>query len=144
MGTLSSKKLQVKHASTPDESRPFASHGHAEIHKLGDGTVMRGIFEPGWKWSVDVAPIVGTTSCQAPHLGYVISGRMKIRAEDGAEAELSPGDFFDIKPGHDAWVVGSEACVLLDFAGYEQYAKPAAPAERRDERAGTPQARDKR
>jgi hypothetical protein len=102
---------------------------------------MRGVFEPGWKWSEDVRPIAGTNSCQASHLGYVVSGRMKIRMEDGGEEELSPGDFFQISPGHDAWVVGSETCVLVDFAGYEQYAKPAGPPP---ERADRSQTREKR
>jgi hypothetical protein len=126
MGTLApSTKLQVKHGSKPDESRPFVAHGHAEIHHIGNGSVMRGIFEPGWKWSEDIGPLAGTTSCQAPHLGYVISGRMKVRMDDGTEQEMTPGDFFRINPGHDAWVVGSEPCILLDFAGYADYAIPA-------------------
>ncbi len=126
MGTLApSTKLQVKHGSRPDESRPFVAHGRAEIHHIGNGTVMRGIFEPGWKWSEDIGPLAGTTSCQAPHLGYVISGRMKVRMDDGTEQEMAPGDFFRINPGHDAWVVGSEPCILLDFAGYADYAVPA-------------------
>ncbi len=138
MGTLSSSpKLQVRRGSTPDESRPFVAHGHADMHRIGSAAVMRGVFEPGWRWSVDVAPIVGTKSCQAPHLGYVISGRMKVRMEDGSEEEMRPGDFFHISPGHDAWVVGSETCVLLDFAGYEHYAKAAAP-ERKDDRSCQP------
>jgi hypothetical protein len=92
MGTLApSTKLQVKHGSKPDESRPFVAHGHAEIHHIGNGSVMRGIFEPGWKWSEDIGPLAGTTSCQAPHLGYVISGRMKVRMDDGTEQEMTPG-----------------------------------------------------
>jgi hypothetical protein len=131
MGTIASPKLEVKRGNVPDESRPFAHHGHAELHMLASGGgVMRGVFEPGWKWSEDVAPIAQTKSCQAPHLGYVISGRMVIRMEDGTEEELSPGDFFRISPGHDAWVVGSEPCVLVDFAGYTEYAKPGATATR--------------
>ena len=139
MGTLTSPKLEVKRGNAPDESRPFANHGHAEFHKLGSGGgVMRGVFEPGWKWSQDVAPIAGTKSCQAPHLGYAVSGRMRIRMEDGSEQEIGPGDFFKIDPGHDAWVVGSEACVLVDFGGYTQYAKPAAPPLRPGERTGKP------
>jgi hypothetical protein len=130
MGTMPSTKLQVKRGNTPDESRPFVAHGHAEIHKIGDGVVMRGVFEPGWKWSQDVAPIAGTKSCQAPHLGYVIQGRMKIRMDDATEKEIGPGDFFQINPGHDAWVVGSEDCILLDFAGYSDYAKSAVAPSR--------------
>jgi hypothetical protein len=144
MGTMSpSTKLQVKHGDSPDESRPFAAHGHAEIHKIGNGTVMRGVFEPGWKWSADVRPLAGTPSCQAPHLGYVISGRMKIRMDDGGEQEIAPGDFFRITPGHDAWVVGTEACILLDFAGYGDYAKPMMAAGRGEERAA-PSERERR
>ena len=144
MATSSSTKLQVKHGNAPDESRPFAAHGHVELHHVGNGTVMRGVFEPGWKWSADVAPIAGTKSCQAPHLGYVISGRMRIKMEDGAEEELSPGDFFRIAPGHDAWVVGSEPCVMVDFGGYEQYAKPGVTAGRPAERGAQPAAQQQR
>jgi quercetin dioxygenase-like cupin family protein len=134
MATMGSAKLQVKRGDAPDESRPFAACGHAEVHKIGDGSVMRAVFEPGWKWSEHVAPIAQTKSCQAPHLGYVVSGRMRIRMEDGSEDEIAPGDFFKINPGHDAWVVGSEACVLVDFAGAEQYAKAGLSAPRSADR----------
>jgi hypothetical protein len=145
MGTLASPKLEVKRGNAPDESRPFAQHGHAEIHNLiSGGGVMRAVFEPGWKWSQDLAPIAGTKSCQAPHLGYVVSGRMRIRMDDGTEEEISTGDFFKIGAGHDAWVVGSEACVLVDFAGYMQYAKSGVSAGRPGERAGKPIAGESR
>src|SRR5687767_14079760 len=110
MGSISRSNLQVKRARTPDEMRAFKAHGHVEVHKIGEGTVMRGVFEPGWKWSDDVAPIAGTKSCMAPHMCHVISGRMKIRMDDGTEAEVGPGDFFKADPGHDAWVVGNEPC----------------------------------
>ena len=125
MATISRSKLQVKRGAAPDETRPFQGHGHAEVHKLGEAAVMRGVFEPGWKWSNDVKPIAGTTSCQAPHLCYCVSGRMRIRMDDGQEDEIGPGDFMRIEPGHDAWVVGNEACVLVDFGGFESYAKGA-------------------
>jgi hypothetical protein len=135
---MGSSKLVVKRGKTPDETRPFAAHGHAEMSKIGDASVLRGVFEPGWKWSADVAPIAGTKSCQAPHLGYVLSGRMRIRTDDGAEDEVGPGDFFRVAPGHDAWVIGNEACVMVDFGGYEQYAKAEAGRERGErEAAGT-------
>lgn len=143
MGTSQSTKLQVKHGSKPDESRPFVAHGHAEIHEIGSGTVMRGVFEPGWKWSEDVGPLAGTKSCHAPHLGYVLSGRMMIRMDDGAEQEIASGDFFRITPGHDAWVVGSEACIVLDFAGYVDYAKPMVHPPSGDER-NVPTERERR
>ena len=145
MGTLASPKLEVKRGNTPDESRPFAQHGHAEVHVLaGGGGVMRGVFEPGWRWSQDVAPIAHTTSCQAPHLGYVVSGRMRIRMNDGTEEEIAPGDFFRITPGHDAWVVGSEACVLVDFAGYTEYARPGVAMPPPGDRATRPSAGESR
>jgi quercetin dioxygenase-like cupin family protein len=127
MATIKSTRLQVKHGNTPDESRPFQSHGHAELHRLGHGSVMRAVFEPGWQWSKHVGPIAGTERCQSPHLGYVISGRMTIQMEDGTEDHLSPGDFFKVAPGHDAWVLGDEPCVIVDFAGNEHYAEPPRP-----------------
>ena len=73
--------------------------------------------------SEHVKPLAGTDSCQAPHTGYVLSGRMGVRMDDGAEAEVGPGDAFVISPGHDAWTVDDEPCILLDFSGMDQYAK---------------------
>jgi quercetin dioxygenase-like cupin family protein len=127
MATIASSRLQVKRGNAPDESRPFESHGHADLHKIGKSSVMRAFFEPGWRWSKHLAPIMGTKLCQSPHLGYVVSGRMRIQMEDGTEAEMAPGDFFKIAPGHDAWVVGDERCVLVDFAGNEHYAQAPGP-----------------
>jgi quercetin dioxygenase-like cupin family protein len=130
MGTMSSKEsLVVKSVKNPDEKRPFKDNkGHADVVQLDGGSVLCGTFEPGWRWSQHVKPIVGTNSCQANHLGYVLSGRMRIKMDDGKEAEIGPGDTFRIPPGHDAWVVGNEACVLVDFGGYSQYGKPVAPS----------------
>lgn len=126
MATIARRGMQVKRGAAPDESRPFKAHGHVDVHKLGEGAVMHGVFEPGWKWSNDVKPIAGTKSCQTAHLGFVVSGRMRIRMDDGQEEELGPGDFAKIEPGHDAWVVGDEPCVMVDFGGVEAYAKPTA------------------
>lgn len=127
MATIGSAHLEVKRGNAPDVSRPFTSHGHAELHKVGKATVMRAVFEPGWIWSKHVAPIAGTELCQSPHFGYIAAGRLKVRMEDGTEAELGPGDFFKIASGHDAWVVGSERCIIIDFAGNEHYAEPPRP-----------------
>lgn len=123
MATISKPKIQVKRGGSPDETRPFAAKGHAEMHMLAKGSVMRGVFEPGWKWSEHVGPIAGTKSCQARHLGYIVSGRMKIVMDDGTEADVAPGDFIEVEPGHDAWVVGEQPCVVVDFGGYGQYAQ---------------------
>jgi hypothetical protein len=114
---------ESKNFDRPDETRPFAGHGKMDIVQLAAGSIGKGVFEPGWRWSQDVKPIAKTDSCQAAHLGYVLSGRMRVRMNDGAEAEVGPGDVFNIEPGHDAWVVGDEPCVMVDFAGATHYAK---------------------
>ena len=116
-------ELQSKSLDSPDETRPFTDKGGVAIVNLSEGTVGRGTFEPGWRWSEHVKPIAGTDSCQVRHLGYVLSGRMTVRMDDGTEATVGPGDAFDMPGGHDAWVEGDEPCVLLDFGGLEGYAQ---------------------
>jgi hypothetical protein len=118
--------LEAKGFASPDETRQFAGKGKIEIVKVGGLAVGKGTFEPGWRWSVNVKPIAGGESCQARHLGYLVAGRMRIVMNDGTEAEAGPGDAVSIEPGHDAWIVGDQACVFLDFgASVGQYAKPA-------------------
>lgn len=116
--------MEVKNLSKPDEVRA-PSKTRMEVVTVGDSVIMRGTFEPGWKWSECVKPVVGTESCQVHHVLYVISGKMKLVMDDGAETEVGPGDAVDIPPGHDAWVVGNEPCVSIDFAAGKTYAKPA-------------------
>ncbi|MFP5451208.1 MAG: cupin domain-containing protein [Thermoleophilia bacterium] len=116
-------ELEVRNHERADETRAFVDKGHADIVRLGDRIVGRGTFEPGWRWSEHVKPIVGTDSCQALHLGYCVSGRMAVRMNDGTEKEVGPGDVLVIPPGHDAWVVGDEPCVQIDFTGMDTYAK---------------------
>ncbi len=118
--------LVKKTFDTPDETRPFAGKGRVDLVKLADYTIGRGYYEPGWRWSENLKPIVGTDSCQIHHIAYILTGRMRVRMNDGTEAEAGPGDMLEVLPGHDAWVVGNEACSLLDFAGMVHYAKPAA------------------
>ena len=117
--------MEVKGFDSPDETRPFESNGQAEVVNIGGTEVLRGTFEPGWKWSQNVKPIAGTDSCEAEHFGYVISGRMKVMMDDGSESEIGPGDVAAIPPGHDAEVVGDEACVMVDFGKVSNYAKPS-------------------
>lgn len=114
--------LAKKSLNTPDEVRTFPK-GKIELVNLGSVTVGRGTFEPGWKWSECVKPIAGTDSCQSAHTGYVLSGRMQARMDDGTESEVGPGDALVLPPGHDAWTVGNEPCVVLDFSGMEHYAQ---------------------
>ncbi len=116
--------LETKNLDTPDETRSF-EHGSMNVVNVAGATVGRAVFNPGWKWSNDVKPIVGTESCQAAHTGYVVSGRMHVVMDDGTEGEAGPGDAVVISPGHDAWIVGDEPCVMLDWSGSANYAKPA-------------------
>jgi hypothetical protein len=115
--------LESQSFDSPDETRTF-DKGRLEVITLGTATVGRATFDPGWKWSECVKPIVGTDSCEAAHLGYVVSGRMHVRMDDGSELDLKPGDLMNVAPGHDAWVVGDESCIALDFEGASNYAKP--------------------
>lgn len=118
--------LEIKKpTASPDEVRPFVDKGRAHIVNLEGGVVGHGVYEPGWRWSEHVKPIAGTDTCQATHLGYCISGRLHVRMDDGAEGEAGPGDVVRIAPGHDAWVVGDEPFVFVDFGQIQNYAKPA-------------------
>jgi len=114
------QKMEVKNMKNPDELRTLPKT-RGEVVKIGDHTILRGTFEPGWKWSECVKPAVGTPSCQVNHVLYVISGRMKVRMDDGTEKEIGAGDTGIIPPGHDAWVVGNEPCVSIDFTGGVTY-----------------------
>lgn len=107
----------------PDETRPFQAHGRLELVNTEGGAIGRGTFEAGWRWSNDVKPIVGTESCQAHHIGYVLSGSMTVRTDDGVEETYGPGDVMNVAAGHDAWVDGPEDCVLIDWTAASNYAK---------------------
>jgi quercetin dioxygenase-like cupin family protein len=119
--------IEIKSFDSPDETRPFESNGRVELVTLGGREVGKGIFEPGWRWSEHVKPIVQTESCEFPHLGYVLSGRMRVYMDDGSEGEIGPGDVFSIAPGHDAEVVGGEPCVTIDIGDEDaDYGKPSS------------------
>ncbi|MFD9411494.1 cupin domain-containing protein [Streptomyces sp. NPDC059989] len=119
--------LVYRNFDKADERRPFEDgKGHLDVLETDGGSVGRAVFEPGWKWSEHIKPLAGTDSCEAAHTGYVVSGRMKIVMNDGESGEVGAGDFISIAPGHDAWVLGDEQCVVLDWTGYGQFAKPAS------------------
>lgn len=106
----------------PEETRYFPN-GKAEILSIGESEVGRMTFMPGWRWSNDVRPIAGAASCEAPHFQYHVSGRLGIRMDDGTEMIAGPGDVTSLPSGHDAWVVGDEPAVVVDFYGASNYAK---------------------
>jgi mannose-6-phosphate isomerase-like protein (cupin superfamily) len=120
--STSTSVLASKNVSKADEVRDFP-HGKMAIVKIGGFTFGRATFQPGWRWSTSVKPIAGTASCEVSHVGYIISGRMKVVMDHGQEAEAGPGDFVQIGPGHDAWIVGNEPCEYIEVSGAPEYAK---------------------
>ena len=108
-------RLEAKALDTPTDGHRV---GHAEltVASVGDTTITRELMKPGWKWSTDIKPIVGTDLCRALHHLFIVSGRLHVVMEDGAELEVCTGDAAVIPPGHDAWVVGDEPCDIVDFS----------------------------
>jgi hypothetical protein len=117
-------ETEHKSFGAPDETREFP-HGRAELLTVGGAEVGRMTFEPGWRWSEDVKPIAGTDSCEAPHFQYHVSGQLAIRMTDGSEFVAKAGDITSLPSGHDAWVVGDEPVVVVDWYGASNYAKGA-------------------
>lgn len=102
----------AKHLDEPDRSRVFLDGSSRDEVDLGTVAIGRGVYLPGWRWSEHAGPQTGTES--AHHVGYVVSGRMRVRGADGVEVEVGSGTAFEAPPGHDAWVVGEAPCVALD------------------------------
>ena len=106
--------IQQLDFDSPDESRT-PDKTRVDVVRTDGATVARATFEPGWKWSECIKPVAGTDSCQVHHVGIVQSGRIHVVHEDGTELDLGPGQAYEIQPGHDAWVVGDEAFVGIEF-----------------------------
>ena len=120
---VAGSRMSRRSLDSPDETRPFEAKGYLQLVNTEAGSVGRAVFEPGWKWSEHVKPIAGTDSCQAAHVGYVISGRMHTVMDDGSTEQFGAGDVMIIPPGHDAWTLGDEPCVVVDWTGFTEYAK---------------------
>jgi hypothetical protein len=114
--------IEQKTFALPDEVRTFEK-GKLELLKLGRGVVGRITLQPGWRWSEHVRHIAGTELCEAPHFQYHVSGRICVLMRDGTQVEAGPGEVTTLAAGHDAWVVGDEPVVLIDWAGAVDYAK---------------------
>lgn len=112
---------EVKNFGTPDEVREFPM-GRLELIKIGGATIGRGVFEPGWRWATSVQPLAKTKSCEAPHFQYHVSGILRVKMDDGSEFDCKPGDVSLLPSGHDAWTIGNEAAVVVDFQGMIDYA----------------------
>ena len=109
-------RLSRANLGDPAHQRPIG-RGVGTMNPIGPLVVGRAQLEPGWRWSVDLRPVVGTASCMVHHLQVLLSGRLGVRMDDGEEAEFGPLDTFEIPPGHDTWVVGDEPVDLLDISG---------------------------
>jgi len=108
--------------ANPDEVRSFQK-GRLELINMSGGAVGRLVLEPGWRWSEDVKPIAGTEWCEAPHFQYHVSGVLRIIMSDGTEFDARRGEVTHLPAGHDAYVVGDEPVVVVDFFGASQYAR---------------------
>ena len=111
---INSKTMTKRRFDTPDQHRAFPL-GSSDVVAIGGMTVSLATFEPGWKWSKSLKPIVGTESCEVHHVGYLLSGRLYTKMNDGSEMEFVPGDLLSIPPGHDGWTVGDEPVLLLQI-----------------------------
>jgi mannose-6-phosphate isomerase-like protein (cupin superfamily) len=116
------RKMAARQFDSPDERRAFAQ-GHTDVVTMGGVTLGLATFNPGWRWSESIKPVVGTESCQVTHVGYMVSGRMGARMDDGVEMEFRQGDLVFIPAGHDGWTVGEEPAVFLQILGAADYAK---------------------
>jgi len=109
----------------PDEVRE-GDNWRMELVKLAGGAAVgRVTLQPGWRWSENIKPVAGTDLCMAPHQQYQISGRIRVKMQDGNEFEAGPGEITSIPPGHDAWVVGDDEVVAIDWQGASVWARPA-------------------
>jgi hypothetical protein len=114
--------IEARDFSSPDETRT-PDKTTVELVNLAGGQIGRYTFQPGWRWSECIKPVVGTETCEVEHVGYAVSGRLHVEHTDGTKDDVSPGSVYRIAPGHDAWVVGDEPAVFVEFQGAAHYAK---------------------
>lgn len=122
MKKTNNHEMEVKSLNFPEETREF-DKGKLELVNVGGAIVGRAVFQPGWRWSESVKPIVKTQSCEASHFQYHVSGTLRVRMDNGTERDLKAGDVSLLRAGHDAWVVGNEPVVVVDYQGMIDYAK---------------------
>ena len=121
--TVAVSNFQSKPHSSPDEVRT-PEKSLVEIVRLEGFTFGRFTFQPGWRWSTCIKPVVKTDQCQLSHVGYAVSGRLTVRLKDGSQKSIVGGESYTIPPGHDAWVEGNESFVGIEVMSADQYAKP--------------------
>jgi len=121
LASATTEKAELRNFGVPDEVREFPK-GRLELINIGGATIGRAVFDPGWRWATSVQPIAKTSSCEAPHFQYHVAGTLRIRMDDGSEFDCRPGDVSLLPSGHDAWVIGDEAAIVVDFQGMLDYA----------------------
>ena len=114
--------VEARDFNSPDETRR-PDKTLIELVNLAGGQIGRYTFQPGWRWSECIKPVVKTDSCQVEHIGYCVSGRLHVKHEDGTEEEVTPGKVYSIAPGHDSWNPGPEPAVFVEFQGAANFAK---------------------
>src|SRR5438874_5267413 len=107
-------RLQSRSFAEADDVRTFP-HGRAEVIELDETSVGHGVYQPGWRWTTDKPAIAGTPTCQLHHLGFAMSGHLHVVTDSGQEIDVTPASVYEIPPGHDAWVVGDEPFVTIDW-----------------------------
>lgn len=117
-----SEKASKVNFTKPDDMRKFPL-GNVDLCKIGGAMIGKAVFQPGWRWSTSVKPIAKTETCLAPHFQYHVSGVLRVQMDDGTILDCVAGDVSYLPMGHDAWVVGDEPVVLIDFQGMIDYAK---------------------
>ena len=120
----------ARNSEHPDQVRRF-SRGSVNVLVVGETTIGRGTLEPGWRWSVDMAPVMGTPTCQQRHFGVAVSGRMQFDMDDGAALLVGPGDVYEVPPGHDAFVLGEEPFVGYELLSAAAFGRPPDEPENR-------------
>ena len=122
MTTITTQTTEHRQFAAPDEVRPF-DRGRLELLHVGGSDIGRLVLQPGWRWSNDVKPIAGTELCEAPHFQYHVAGTLHIEMADGTSYDAGPGEVTSLPSGHDAWVVGDEDVVVVDWYGASEYAR---------------------
>jgi quercetin dioxygenase-like cupin family protein len=113
---------EQKTFASPDETRTFEK-GKLDLLNIGGSQIGRLTLEPGWRWSQHVKPLAGTAWCEAPHFQYHVAGTLHVEMSDGTEFDVGPGEVTALPAGHDAWVLGNEPVVMVDWWGASNYAK---------------------
>ena len=117
MAVMQQTRMEKRSFETPDDTRR-ASHFRIDTARVGDMTIGKAVLQPGWRWSKDMKPVVGTEMCMVAHTMYQVSGVTHVAMSDGTEMDVGPGEIASIPSGHDAWVVGGEPAVSVDFGGH--------------------------